>query len=158
MAQLPFFPRQDVLSRRANTCDLLQKLGRFDRCLTLEAALIMKCDALTFRERDILASRRVVERDFEAILSELEKVTETLNHPSKKHPVKKRESVENLIEKVAVKPISFRFINHLLFRNMIQLVNPDFCAPVYNTSRPHNGHVADLYRQLSEREKKVTDL
>jgi hypothetical protein len=37
---------------------------------------------------------------------------------------------------------------------MIQLVNLDFSVPLYNTPRPHIKPLADLYRQLPERQGK----
>jgi hypothetical protein len=41
-----------------------------------------------------------------------------------------------------------------LFRDIIQLVNPDFSVPLYNTLRRHVKRLADLDRQLPERQEK----
>jgi hypothetical protein len=52
-------------------------------------------------------------------MSELEKMTLTVKQPSKKRPSDQRAFIETLIEWVAVKSISFRSVNHPLFREMV---------------------------------------
>jgi hypothetical protein len=90
----------------------------------------------------------------ERIMSELEKMTPTVKHPSKKHPSDQPAFIEALIEWVAVKSISFRSVNHPLFREIVRCVNPDFSVPVYDTLKPHIKRLADAYRQLpTHREK-----
>jgi hypothetical protein len=92
--------------------------------------------------------------DDERILSELEKMLEKVNRPSKKRQSDQRAFIEKLIEWVAVKPMSFRSISHPLFRDMIQLLNPDFSVPGANTLRPHIKRSADLSRQLPDCQEK----
>jgi hypothetical protein len=145
-----FALRQDVPSRRENVRDLLQELGRVDRGGTFEADLLLIRNSLAVREHNISAIREALDGDFERILSELEKMSEKVNRPSKECQSDQRAFVEKLIEWVAVKSISFRSISHPLFRDMIQLVNPDFSVPVYSTLSPHIKCLMDLYRQLPE--------
>jgi hypothetical protein len=90
----------------------------------------------------------------ERIMSELEKMTLTVKQPSKKHPSDQRAFIEALIESVAVKSISFRSVNHPLFREMVRCANPDFSVPVYNTLRRHIKRLADAYRQLPAHQEK----
>jgi hypothetical protein len=90
----------------------------------------------------------------ERIMSELEKVTLTVKQPAKKHPSGQRAFIEALIEWVAVKSLSFRSINHPLFREMVRGANPDFSVPVYNTLKPHIKRLADAYRQLPAHQEK----
>jgi hypothetical protein len=40
------------------------------------------------------------------------------------------------MEWAAVKSISFRSVNHLSFKELIQRANSNFSAPMYNTLRP----------------------
>jgi hypothetical protein len=147
-----FAPRQVVPSRQENVRDLLQQLASFDTGVTLEADLRMMPESLTVLQRDISAIREVLDGNLERILSELQKMSEKVNQPSMKHQSDQRAFIENLIEWVAVKSISFRSMSHPLFRDMIQVVNPDFSVPVYNTLRPYIKRLADLYRQLPERQ------
>jgi hypothetical protein len=65
--------------------DLLQELDSFDRGLTLEADLRMMPNSLAVLQRDISTIREVLDSDLEKILSELEKMPEKMNRPSKKH-------------------------------------------------------------------------
>jgi hypothetical protein len=81
-------------------------------------------------------------------------MTEKVNRPSKKRQSDQRTFIEKLIESLAVKSISFRSIIHPLFRDMIQLMKPDFSAPVSSAPKPHIKGLADLYRQLPERQEK----
>jgi hypothetical protein len=53
-----------------------------------------------------------------------------------------------------VKSISFRSVNHPLFREIVQCANPDFSVPVYNTLKPHIKRLADAYRQLPAHQEK----
>jgi hypothetical protein len=81
-------------------------------------------------------------------MSELEKMTFMVKRPSKKHRSDQRAFIEALIELVAVKSISFRWVNHPLFREMVRCANPDFSVSVYNTLKSHIKRLADAYRQL----------
>jgi hypothetical protein len=94
-------------------------------------------DSLAVLQRDILAIREALESDFERILLEQDKITEKVSRPIKKRQSDQRAFIEMLIEWVAVKSISFRSISHPLFRDMIQVINPDSSVPVYDTPRPH---------------------
>jgi hypothetical protein len=100
----------------------------------------------------------VMEEEFgeklERILSEPEEMTERVKHLSKKHPSGQRAFIEALIEWVAVKSISFRSVNHPLFREMVRRANPDFSVPLYNTLTPHIERLADAYRQLPAHQEK----
>jgi hypothetical protein len=90
----------------------------------------------------------------EKVMSELEDMTLTIKQPSKKHPSDQRAFIEALIEWVAVKSISFRSVNHPLFREMVRGANPDFSVPLYNTLKPHIKCLADAYRQLPAHQEK----
>jgi hypothetical protein len=81
---------------------------------------------------------------FETILSELDKVTELMKQPSQKRPSNQRAFIEALIEWVAVKSISLRSVPDPLFQEMVQLANPDFSVPVYNTLKHHIKHLAGI--------------
>jgi hypothetical protein len=107
-------------------------------------------DSLAVLQRDISAIRESLYGTFERILSKVEKMVEKVNQPSKKRQSDQRPFIEKLIEWVAVKSISFRAISHLLFRDMVQRVNPDFSVAVYTTLCSHIKHLADVYRQFSE--------
>jgi hypothetical protein len=108
----PFAPRQVVPSRQENVRDLLQQLTSFDRGVTLEADLRMMPNSLPVLQRDILAIREVLDGNLERIRSELQKMPEKVNRPSKKHQSDQRAFIEKSIEWVAVKSISFPSINH----------------------------------------------
>jgi hypothetical protein len=90
----------------------------------------------------------------ERIMSELEKMTLTVKQPSKKYPSDQQAYIEALIEWVAVKLISFRSVNHPLFRGMVRCANPDFSVPLYNALRPQMKCLADAYRQLPAHQEK----
>jgi hypothetical protein len=47
---------------------------------------------------------------------ELEKMTEPVKQPSQKRPSNQRAFIEALIQRVAMKLISFRSVNHTLFQ------------------------------------------
>jgi hypothetical protein len=87
-------------------------------------------------------------------MPELEEMTERVKHPSKKHPSGQRAFIEALIEWVAVKSISFRSVNHPLFREMVRCANPDLSVPVHNTLRPHIKRLVNAYRQLPAHQEK----
>jgi hypothetical protein len=84
----------------------------------------------------------------ERIMPELEKMTLTIEQPSRKHPSRQRAFVEALTEWVAVKSISFRSVNHPLFREMVRSANPDFSVPVYNSLKPHIKHSVDAWMHV----------
>jgi hypothetical protein len=149
-----FAARQVVPSHSENVRDLLQQFASFDTGVTLEADLRLMRDSLAIPQHDISVIREALESDYERILSELEKMTEKVNRLNKKRQSDQRAFIEKLIEWIAVKSISFGSISHPLFRDMIQLVNPDFSVPLYNTLRRHVKRLADLYRQLPERQEK----
>jgi hypothetical protein len=67
---------------------------------------------------------------------------------SKKCHSDQRSFVEVLIEWVVMKSISSGLINHVLFREMMQLVNPEFFVPVYDTLRPHIKGMVGAHREL----------
>jgi hypothetical protein len=62
--------------------------------------------------------------------------------------------LKTLIEWVVVKSISFRSVNHILFREMARCPNPDFSVPLYNTPKPHIERLAEAYRQLPAYQEK----
>jgi hypothetical protein len=90
----------------------------------------------------------IIEQKFdeklEAVLSELEKMTELVEQPSKKRPSNQQEFIELLIEWIAVKSISFRLVNHQLFKEMVQQANHHFSVPVCNPLNLHVKRLADL--------------
>jgi hypothetical protein len=92
----------------------------------------------------------VIEEEFaeklERIMFELEKMTLTIKQPSRERPSGQRAFIEALVESVSVKSISFRSVNHSLFREIVRRANPDFSVPVYNTLSAHIKRVADAYR------------
>jgi hypothetical protein len=90
----------------------------------------------------------------ETILSELEKMIELVEQPSQKLPSNQRAFVESLIEWIAVKSISFRSVNHPLFKEMVHRANPDFSLPVYHTVKLCIQCLADVYRLLPEHQDK----
>jgi hypothetical protein len=90
----------------------------------------------------------------ERIMSELEKRTLTVKHPSKKHSSGQRVFIGALIEWVAVKSISFRSVNHLLFRETDRRADSDFSVSVNNTLKPHIKRLADAYWQLPAHQEK----
>jgi archaellum component FlaC len=125
-----FAPRQDVPSQRENVRDPLRELDRGDRGETFEADLPSIRDSLSVLQHHISAIKEALDGDFQKILSELEKIAEKVNQPSKKHQSDQRTFIEKLIDWVAMKSISFRSISHPVFRDMIQLFNPNFSVPV----------------------------
>jgi hypothetical protein len=100
----------------------------------------------------------LIEEEFgeklERITPELEKMTPTVKHSSKKHPSDQRAFIEALIEWVGVKSIFFPSVSHPLFREMVRCANSDFSVPVYNTLGPHIKRLADAYRQLPAHQDK----
>jgi hypothetical protein len=89
----------------------------------------------------------MIEKDFdeklEVIMSELKKMIELVEQPSKKRPSNQQKFIESLIQWIAVKSISFRLVNHQLFKEIIQRANPDFSVPVCNTLNLHVKRLAD---------------
>jgi hypothetical protein len=76
---------------------------------------------------------------------ELEKMTELVKQPSQKRPSNQRAFIEALIERVAMKLISFRLVNHTLFQQMVQRANPDLSVPVYNILKYHIKCLVEVY-------------
>jgi hypothetical protein len=81
-------------------------------------------------QRDILVIREAPAGDLEQLQSELEKMTEKVKQFSKKRQPDQRNFIERLTEWAMMKSISFRSINHPLFREMVQFVNSEFSVPV----------------------------
>jgi hypothetical protein len=147
-------PQRDVPRNEENEYDLLQELNRDFRSTTIDADLQSIRDSLGVMQRRISMMEEEFGEKLERIMSELEKMTLTVEQPSKKHPSDQRAFIEALIERVAVKSISFRSVNHSLFREMVRCANPDFSVPVYNTLKPHIKCLADAYRQLPAHQEK----
>jgi hypothetical protein len=78
-------------------------------------------------------------------------MTELVKQPSQKHPSNQLAFIEALIKWIAVKSISFRSVNHVSFKEMVQGAHPDFSVPVSDTLKHHFKHLAEGYRQLPER-------
>jgi hypothetical protein len=53
-----------------------------------------------------------------------------------------------------VKSISFRSIDHPLFKEIVQRANPDFSVSVYNPLKHHIKCLAEVDRQLPEHQEK----
>jgi hypothetical protein len=147
-------PQPDVPRHEENVYDSLQELNRDFRSTTIDANLQSIRDLLGVMQRRI----PVIEEEFweklERIIPELGEMTERAKHPSKKHPSGQRAFIEALIEWVAVESISFRSVNHPLFREIVRCANPDFSVPMYNTPKPHIKRLADAYRQLPAHQEK----
>jgi hypothetical protein len=141
-------PQRDIPGHEENVYDLLQELNRDFRSTTIDADLQSIHDSLGVMQRRISVIEDEFGEKLERIMSELEEMTVTVKQPSKKHPSDQRAFIEALIERVAVKSISFCSVNYPLFREMVQRANPDFSVPLYNTPRPHIERLADAYRQL----------
>jgi hypothetical protein len=63
----------------------------------------------------VIHDLRQFDAKFERIPSELDKMTELAKQPSQKCPSNQRAFIEALIERIAVKSISFRSVTHPLF-------------------------------------------
>jgi hypothetical protein len=124
------------------------------RSTTIDADLQSIRDSLGVMQRRISVMEEEFGEKLERIMSELEKMTLTVKQPGKKHPSDQRVFIEALIEWVAVKSISFRSVNHPVFREMVRCANPDFSVPVYNTLRPHIKRLADAYQQSPAHQEK----
>jgi hypothetical protein len=106
---------------------------------TIETDFQSNHDSSAVTQRHISVIAEGFGRKLERILSELEKVTESVKHQSKKHPSDQRVFIEVLHQRVAVKSLFLRSITHPLFREMIQPAKPDLFLPVYNTLRLVSG-------------------
>jgi hypothetical protein len=148
----------DVSRHEENVYDLLQEFNRDFRSTTINADLQSIRDSLGIMQRPISVMEEEFGDKLERIMSELEKMTLTVKQSSKKHLSDQRAFIEGLIEWVAVKSISFRSVNHPLFREMVRCADPDFSVPVYNTPRPHIKRLADTYQQLPTHQKNATAL
>jgi hypothetical protein len=147
-------PQQDVPRYEANVHDLLQELNRDFKSTTIDADLQSIHDSLGVMQRRISVIEDEFGEKLERIMSELEEMTERVKQPSKKHLSGQQPFIEALIEWVAVKSISFRSVNHPLFREMVRRANPDFSVPVHNTLKPHIKRLADACRQLPAYQEK----
>jgi hypothetical protein len=147
-------PQRDVPRHEENVHDLLQEFNRDFRSTTIDADLQSICNSLGIMQRRISVMEEEFGEKLERIMSELEKMTLTAKQPSKKHPSDQRAFIEALIEWVAVKSISFCWVNHPLFREMVRRANPDFSVPMYNTLKPHIERLADAYQQLPAHQEK----
>jgi hypothetical protein len=147
-------PHRDVPSHEENVHDLLQELNRDFRSTTIDADLQSIRDSLGVMQRRISVMEDEFGEKLERIMSELEKMTLTVKQPSKKRPSGQRAFIEALIEWVAVMSVSFRSVNHPLFREMVRCANPDFSVPLYNTLKPHIKRLAAAYRQLPAHQEK----
>jgi hypothetical protein len=147
-------PQRDVPRHEENAHDLLRELNMDFRSTTMDADLQSIGDSLGVMQRRISVMEEEFREKLERIMSELEKMTLTVNQPNKKHPSDQRVFIEALIEWVAVKSISFPSVNHPLFREMVRCANPDFSVPVYNTLKPYIKRLADAYQQLPAHQEK----
>jgi hypothetical protein len=121
--------QQGVPTRQENVHDLSQELNKDVRSATIEADLISICGSLTDLQGDILGTRETLAGDLEQIQLELEKMTEKVKQSRKKRQPNQRDFIERLTESAGMKSISFRSINHPLFRGMVQFVNSEFSVP-----------------------------
>jgi hypothetical protein len=99
-----------------------------------------------------IGDRRRIRRP-QRILSELEKMPQLMKPPSTKYSSDQRAFIEALVEWFAVKSMSFRSVNHPLFRETIQHANSDFFVIVDNKLRLHAKPLADVCLQLPEHQK-----
>jgi hypothetical protein len=83
-------PQRDVPRHEENVHDLLQKLNRDFRNTTIDADLQSIRDSLDVMQRRISVMEEEFEQNFERTMSELEKMTLTIKHRSKKHPSDQR--------------------------------------------------------------------
>jgi hypothetical protein len=147
-------PQRDVPRHEEKVYDLLQELNKDFRSTTIDADLQSIRNSLGVMQRRISVMEEEFREKLERIMFELEKMTLTVKQPSKKHPSDQRAFIEALIEWAAVKSISFRSVNHPLFREMVRSANPDFSVPVYNTLGPHIKRLADAYQQSPAHQEK----
>jgi hypothetical protein len=146
--------QRDIPRHEENVHNLLYEFDRDFRSITIEADLQYIRDSLGVMQRHISVIEEEFAEKLERIASELEEMTELVRQPSKKRPSGQRAFIEALIEWVAVKSISFRSVNHPLFREMVRRANPDVFVPVYNALKPYVKRPADPYRQLPAHQEK----
>jgi hypothetical protein len=79
-------PQRDVPRHEENVHDLLQELDRDFRSTTIDADLQSIRDSLGVMQRPISVMEEEFGEKLERTMSELEKTTLTVKHPSKKHP------------------------------------------------------------------------
>jgi hypothetical protein len=87
-------------------------------------------------------------------LPELENMTELMKRPSQKRLPNHQAFIEALIHWVAVKSISFPLVNHLLLQDMVQRAHSEFSVPVDDTLKHDIKRLAEIDRQLPERQEK----
>jgi hypothetical protein len=133
---------------------LLQELERSLRGTTIKAEFQSIRDRVAHRQRRLSMMEEKFDAKFEAILSELDKMTELAKQPSQKRPSNQRAFIEGPVEWIAVKSISFRSVTHPLFQEIVQRANLDFSVPVDNTLKLHIKRLAEVYRQLPEHQEK----
>jgi hypothetical protein len=112
-------PQRDVPRHKENVPNRLQESHTDIRGTIIEADFQSIRDSLGVMQPHISGIEEGLGEEFERIMSELEEMTELLIHPSKKHPSDQRAFIEALIQRVAVKSISFRSGNHPLFRTIV---------------------------------------
>jgi hypothetical protein len=93
--------QRDVPRHEENVHDLLQELNRDFRSTTIHALLQSIRDSLGVIQRRISVMEEEFGEKLERIMSELDKMTLTVQQPSKKHPSDQRAFIEALIEWVA---------------------------------------------------------
>jgi hypothetical protein len=103
--------------------ELSQEFNKDIRGTTFKADLRPIRDSLTDIQGDISGTREALDDDFKRILSEVKKMTEKVKLPVKKRQSDQRVPIEKPIEWVVVKSVSFRLINHLQSREMVQPVH-----------------------------------
>jgi hypothetical protein len=97
----------------------LQEFGRDFRSTTVEADLHSIRDLPDVMQRYISVIEEEFGEKLERIMSELEKMTLTVKHPSKRHLSDQRAFIGTLIEWAAMKSIPFPSVNHPLFREIV---------------------------------------
>jgi hypothetical protein len=147
-------PKRDFSRREENVHELLQELDKSPRATTIEAEFQSIRDGFPDVQRRLSMIEGQFDDKLETMLSELEKMTELVEQPSQKRASSQRAFIESLIERTAVKSISFHSINHPLFKQMVQGTNPDFSLPAYNVLKSHIKRLANVYLQLPERQEK----
>jgi (p)ppGpp synthase/HD superfamily hydrolase len=139
--------QQDFPRHEGNVCQLLQELDRRLRGTTIEAEFQSIRDSFADVQRRLSMIEEKFGNQLDTILSELEKMAELVKQPSQKRPSNQRAFMKMLIMWIAVKSISFRSDNCLLFQEMVQRANPDFSVPVYTTLKYHIKCLAEVSRQ-----------
>jgi hypothetical protein len=134
--------------------NLSQELNNDIRSATFEANLPSIRDSLTGTQRNISVMREAFDGDLKTILSEQEKMAEKVKQRSKNRQSDQRTFIEDPFGPAAVKSVSFRSTNSLLFREMVKFVHSDFSVPVYNTPRLHMQDLAGLCQQQPDNQEK----